>query len=518
MDKIRSVTRPYRARRPWPPHSARRWLSAVAAAMCVILVATGAVMALTYAGPVTVTANMAPFAPNPVKVGNAATSGLSANYTPPSGVPEGNLSPQYDWSVSVEYKALQADSFGSPPSGSYTDSISPTQPSPSSSATLTFTPLIAGYWQVSASCGVTVTDTQTNQYWSGSGNAGPEDLTSYVLHIEYDYAGMWPVVDKQTQDVCVGDVIGVLAAYGPSDMTLQWTVKGSIIAGYEADNSTAKIDPVTASALTQPMLVFVWMDTDGGQTTDEQVKLTGTIPQPQDSPSVYTTFNVYRPQPTFNTQYIGAIALVSDTLYDGGAPNGGYSPGIEFDYSIPTSKFGSTTNSLETVQIVNQATVETQQLDTVSGATSTFEYTIPNAGLAGPLLDTSFPYGNAGTNGGYEYTNDSPDYTVNPLANTTGFGPGSWQTVYVEVTEGFTHNLLFLPEYSDAGPAIYAPLSQVSWGWTARASNGANGFSLQNASKTPATPPTGSDLSSLPVWNHNAQPAWSTPSWSYVGP
>jgi hypothetical protein len=56
---------------------------------------------------VTVTANMTPFAPNPVRVGNAATSSLSANYTPPSGVSEGNLSPQYDWSVSVEYKPLQ---------------------------------------------------------------------------------------------------------------------------------------------------------------------------------------------------------------------------------------------------------------------------------------------------------------------------------------------------------------------------------------------------------------------------
>jgi len=48
---------------------------------------------------------------------------------------------------------------------------------------LTFTPFIAGYRQVSASCGVTVTDTKTNQYWSGSGNAGPEDLTSVEITV-----------------------------------------------------------------------------------------------------------------------------------------------------------------------------------------------------------------------------------------------------------------------------------------------------------------------------------------------
>jgi hypothetical protein len=53
---------------------------------------------------------------------------------------------RYDWGIAVQYKALQADAFGSPPSGSYTDSISPAQPSTNSGATLTFTPLIAGYW------------------------------------------------------------------------------------------------------------------------------------------------------------------------------------------------------------------------------------------------------------------------------------------------------------------------------------------------------------------------------------
>ncbi len=75
---------------------------------------------------------------------------------PPSGVGEGQLSASYDWSVSsVQFKGAQADTFGSP--------------------------LIAGYWQVSTSCSVTVTDTTTNQYWSGSAGAGPEDLISATL-------------------------------------------------------------------------------------------------------------------------------------------------------------------------------------------------------------------------------------------------------------------------------------------------------------------------------------------------
>lgn len=87
-------------------------------------------------------------------------------------MPEGNLSAKYGWSVTkVQYEALPADAFGPAPSDSYTDSISPAQPPTSSSATLTFAPLIAGYWQVSTSCSVTVTDTKTSQYWTGSGKA-----------------------------------------------------------------------------------------------------------------------------------------------------------------------------------------------------------------------------------------------------------------------------------------------------------------------------------------------------------
>ncbi len=161
-------------------------ISTVIAAACVLLLAVRVVLAApTYAGPISVTANMDNFSPSVVAVNSPATAGLSAYYTPPSGTPEGQLSASYDWSVSqVQYKAAQADTFGSPPASSYTTSISPAQPSASSGATLTFTPLITGYWQVSTSCSVTVTDTTTNQYWTGSDGAGPEDLISATLTIQ----------------------------------------------------------------------------------------------------------------------------------------------------------------------------------------------------------------------------------------------------------------------------------------------------------------------------------------------
>ncbi len=283
---------------------------------------------------------------------------------------------------------------------SYTDSISPTQPSGAPGATLTFTPLITGYWQVSVSCSVTVTDITSNQYWAGSADAGLENLTSHVLHIEYG----GNVVDGQTQDFCVGEYIGLTADYGPGDMTLKWNVAGSIIYAYEADNQEGVIIPITPAQLTYADLNYYWMDTDSGSTENENVKLTGTLPNGGSPSPVKTTFNVYRPTPTFTTKYLGPITLVDPALYDGGAPGGGYDPGIEFDYNIPTSQFGSGAN-LSTVQIVDLATVTTKQNNSVNGQTVTFEYTLPSSDLPGPILDTSFPYGGYSNNG--YYTDDN---------------------------------------------------------------------------------------------------------------
>lgn len=509
MDNMLPTARKWTNLFPYLRSGLVRWLSATAGAACVLLLVARVAVAMTYAGPVTVTANMGSFSLNPVAVNKPATANLSANYNSPSGVSEGDLSAQYDWSVTnVQYKALQADAFGSPPSGSYTDSISPTQPSTSSSATLTFTPLIAGYWQVSASCGVTVTDTKTNQYWSGSANtAPPRPLTSYTLHIEY--GGL--VVDGQTHNVCVGQQIPLTADFGPSDMTLQWNVKGSTIGGYTANNQSASITPT--GDLTKPTLSYYWMDTDSGSTEDENVTLTGTLPSGGSLSPVNTTFNVYRPVPTFTTQYLGPIQLVSGELYDGDIPDGGYDPRIEFDYSIPTSQFGDNYN-LSTVQIVDVATVTTEQIQTGTlwPQPVTFEYTIPSSSVPSPVLDTSFPYGNVQAG----MTNDSPNYPADPPPSGSGFGPGLWNTVNVIVSETFTHNLLFVPNVTNNQATTYAPLSQVSWGWNAEADNGVFGFSLVSSAKLPANPPTGSDLPTLPIWNSNAVPAWKNPQWFII--
>ena len=179
-----SIIRSWKVHRSQAPGGVWGWLGAIVAVICVMLVAVKVAIACTNAGSVTVTANMGAFSPNPVSVSSPATASLPAGYTPPSGVSEGDLSAKYDWTVTlVQYKHLQADSFGTAQSGSYIAPIPivPKQPSSSGTATLTFTPLVAGYWRIYTSCTVSVTDAKTNQCWSGTANAAPQTLTSATV-------------------------------------------------------------------------------------------------------------------------------------------------------------------------------------------------------------------------------------------------------------------------------------------------------------------------------------------------
>ncbi len=143
------------------------------------------------AGTLTVTANMAAFSPSIVQVGLPATANLSAtltNFNPSIPSPdEGTLIIGYNWTASVvQYKALASGQYGDPPSGSYSADISPTQPSGNSSATLTFSAYVAGYWEVAVSCSATVLDLEGDISWGGSADAGPQYITSAMVTFSPD--------------------------------------------------------------------------------------------------------------------------------------------------------------------------------------------------------------------------------------------------------------------------------------------------------------------------------------------
>jgi hypothetical protein len=474
------------------------WLGTAIGVAMVLLLATRVAMALTYAGPVTVTANMASFSPNPVEVNSPATANLSANYNPPSGVSEGDLSAQYDWSVAnVQYKALQADAFGPAPSGSYTDSISPTQPSTSSNASLTFTPLIAGYWAVSVSCSVTVTDTKTNQYWTGSANAGPEDLTSYTLDITYtgpvvgggSDSGM--VVTNKTTDVHAGWPIQLGVAHvAPADLskTYTWSIDGAggngsaAVGGYNPTSGptyVTTLDPESSTGVTFPGANEYYYYTIAGSET------ASVTPTGSGIPPAKTTFAVAKPTAAVSTLTPGVYVWPASGGFGFGQwmfnPPLGLLPGISFSATTgQNTGFSGSSNWIQ-VYAPDQSYwgANGQLLDTVGGAG----------------LDT------LNRNGGVFYGVSPPSDSPNTDPGAVANGPVGKIVVADHATMWF----MYKPA---AVGSIWIPIDSVNWNWggTETLSNGA--WALTGG--TWAQNPGGTATNTFPVWdgyvNHTPTP------------
>ncbi|NNM88617.1 MAG: hypothetical protein HKL95_08870 [Phycisphaerae bacterium] len=490
MGRDQSVIFPKKTR--WSGgHGGAMWPALAIAAMCVLAIAVKVAVALAYAGPVTVTANMGAFSPNPVKVNSSATSSLSANYTPPSGVSEGTLSAQYDWSISVQYKALEADTFGAPPSGSYTDSISPTQPSTSSSATLTFTPLIAGYWQISASCGVTVTDTKTNQYWSGSANAGPEDLTSYTLDIAYTGpvvgggSDSGTVVTNKTTAVHAGWPVQLGVKLAPSDLATKfsWSIDGAggngdpAIGGYTYSTSDAQVATLNPANTTGNSFGPYYYVASG--TYKASVQPTGTS-----IAAVLTDFGITRPSGNLDAEY-ESNTIISNM----GNGKEGISIGCPFtnppiigiEFKHPPVHSSSWQGHAYFVQVYTEN-------DFWTGAGLT-----PNYSAFGTGLDELDPYPSWGTlPDGEDYVADAPGLLVdtNYSSLSVDDSPDMW--------------LMYTPA---AKGSIDIPLAEAEWVW---------GGTLTYANQTWSLVGGFPNFGSLPRPAAVVQPVLLYPTWQQV--
>lgn len=477
-----------------------------AAVTCVLAVAVRvALAALTYAGPVTVTAHMGAFSPNPVevKVNSSATSSLSSGYTPPSGVPEGDLSAKYDWTVAqVQYKATVNDpttgkllAYGSPPSGSYVSPIliSPSQPSTSSGATLTFTPLTAGYWQITVSCSVTVTDTKTNQYWSGSANAGPEDLTSYTLDITYT----GPVVggfdngtvvtnNKIPIEVHAGWPIQLGVTHvAPTDLpkTFTWSIDGAggngaaAIGGYNPTTGptyVTTLNPASSTSTTFPgAKEYYYYTTAGSQTAS-------VTPTGSGIPPAKTTFSVAKPTEVIST--------VTSEVHVWSA-FGGFGFG-QWMFNPP---FGNKTGILLTAN-PGKITGFSGDFNWVQVYAPDQSYWDASGNLldtvGGAGLDTKFPYGPDGPLGDVPFkTDDSPSTGPNPIGMSNG------PAAKIVVADHATMWLIYKPS---ATGSIWVPVASAAWNWGGTDTLVGGSWALTNGSwaQSPAGPPT----NTYPQW------------------
>ncbi len=439
----REIGVPRPSKRTW-------WWAALVLAVGLLVLGARVAMALNFAGIIDVSATMGQLSPNPIRVGDTATASLSASYSQPGNVPEGTY-------PTPQYKPLYADSYGAPPSNSYTLSISPSQPSSTGGAQVSFTPLIAGYWQLTGICDVTLTDQAGNDYWTGSANTSPVDMASYLLQIDYEGVD----VDNQTQDVSVGQDIPLVAEYGPADMSLKWTVAGtSVVAGYQANSTSAVVTPLASTDLQKPSLSFYWVYTGNGSTQDENVALAGTLPNTAYQ-NVKTTFNVFEPTASINGSVEGSTLADDNYIIDlqenppsthtwlhfGGSYNpardtaGTYTPGIEFDasWTLPPAQFG---DDFTCVQVITEN--ESDWWNNATGKSIT-----ARTNFGEDYVDTTYPYGWEFQSPTSASTSDSPGVDL------TGWNNADDQQdsdMYLMFTPGGTNS-------------IPVPVGEVEWSW-----------------------------------------------------
>lgn len=181
----------------------------------------------------TVTASSGSPSPNPACVGDSITASLTATISnPPSG---GSYScpiqgPYWSWVVqSVQYKALQSDTWGPSPGGDSESIYQPSSNSPDATLTASFSQ--AGYWMINLGATVTYNDSPCNDVWSGTGIT---TVTDTVINVSF-----WP------SPVCVvlGQTASLQATVTPADAA-------SLVNYTTTDSSIATISGTNPSNLT----------------------------------------------------------------------------------------------------------------------------------------------------------------------------------------------------------------------------------------------------------------------------
>ncbi len=486
------------------------------------------------AGNLTVTANMGSFSPNPVQApdaasgspGATATSSLSATTVPVEGVPEDQVTYSYGWSIdTVEFRAAKSDSWA-PASGGYAYSI--VQPDSSSgNATLEFTPKVAGYWRVTTECGVTAVDNSAGYYWTGSANAGPENLTSYTFDItytgvaagtnEYDLDNN-TVVTGKTVDVHAGWPIQLGAELAPSDLASQfsWSIGGAggngsaAINGYCSDTATGTA--VSSSSDAQAAVVPLDPSTDTLSTfpdpsaagelkhfyyTESCSESASVTPQGAGIPAARATFSVAAPSTTLTAEYQYPARVTKDPI-DGGpdgviylrqtsavalGPNltSNSQAGIVFYHPFLSSQ--TFLGSSYFVQVYTWKHTYTGINGTVNWATS------------GTMLDTSDPYPVNEKNqpfAGDDEAIDAPQFVTDKV-NQVNYSP---------ITAGDSPTMWVMYTPSVPG-SIDIPIASCTWPWGGTAAwnakTGSWAFTGAKPAAAGSAPAAATD--NYPVWN-----------------
>lgn len=406
------------------------------------------------------------------------------------------------WSITVLYSPAAKGPFTGAGAPGPTNYVYTPKPLPSAaSIPLTFTPYRAGYWEVSVSCEVAVSDSRNPSLgWIGfgsagpTGSAGPPNLTSYTLDITYTGpvaggpADSGTVVTNQSPPIPVhaGWPIQLGAKLVPADLskTFTWSINGAggngaaAIGGYNPTSgptSVSALDPGSSTGVTFPGANEYYYYTTAGS---EKASVT---PAGSGIPPATTTFSVTKPTAKVLTVTPGVYVWPTSGGFGFGQwmfnPPFGLLPGISFFATTgQNTGFSSSFNWLQ-VYAPDQSywSANGSLLDTVGGAG----------------LDT------LNRNGGVFYGVSPPSDSPNTDPGAVANGPVG----KIEVADHATMWLIYKPSVSGA---IWIPIDSVSWNWggTDLFNSGAGTWGIANSSS--AQNPSGAATNIYPEWGSPA--------------
>jgi hypothetical protein len=334
-----------------------------------------------------------------------------------------------------------------------------------------------------------VTDTKTNQQWTGSANARPENLTSYTLDITYT----GPVVggfDNGTVVTNVSPPIPVHAGWPiqlgvrnvkPSDLpkTFTWSISGAggngaaAIGGYNPTSGptyVTALNPSSSTGSTFPGVNEYYYYTTANSET------ASVTPTGSGIPPAKTTFQVSEPTATVLTLTPGVYVWPA---------SGGFGLG-QWMFNPPFGLLAGISFSLKSVQSTG-----------FSGGFNWIQVYAPDQsywGANGNLLDT---VGGAGLD--TLNRNGAVFYGVSPPSDSPNTDPGSVGNGPVGKIVVADHATMWLMYKPAAAGSIWVPVDAVNWNWggTETMSNGE--WALSGGSW--AQNPSGAATNTFPVWD-----------------
>ena len=357
-----------------------------------------------------------------------------------------------------------------------------------------------------------MTDTKTNQQWTGSANARPENLTSYPLDITYTgpmvggTSDSGTIVTNKKTDVHAGWPIEVGVSFAPSDLAdeFDWTIAGAggngsaAIGGYSHTSESA-----TVYALGQQYgySVLYYYTASGSHNVSVTTKNGYAVP------SVTTTFIVAAPTMTLTAKYQYPAQL---------APVGsGPEQWIYLQATQSLTLPGFTSPSQAGI-VFYHPFVHDKQFHGGSYFVQVYTWDHEYSGIsgkqnwttAGAGLDTSDPYPggnmlNQPIAGDYE-EEDGPQITTDAI-NQVNYSP-------VSVQDSPTMWVMYTPR---AGGSIDVPLATCMWPWGGTATwNPATGtWAFSNQHPAAAGNASTSPTHTYPTWSQLLNPPamWTPP-------